>query len=141
MIQAAANFSLSAILIRRFGPLGVALGTVIPAFVVEALLLPIYTCRVLGVSIHRFYASSVARPLVIFVPYVAWLWMLQTGGLVQGYFSLALAVTSGLVVYALLGWWFVFESDEREMAWRSIGGLVGIISGGRQPRYRGERDD
>jgi O-antigen/teichoic acid export membrane protein len=140
MLQAATNFALSTILIRRFGPLGVALGTVIPALVVEALLLPVYTCRVLEVSIHRFYASSVARPLAILVPYVAWLWMLRAGGLVQGYFSLALAVASGLLVYALLGWWFVFDSEERERAWRSIGRLVGIITGGRQLGHYGERD-
>jgi hypothetical protein len=113
MIQAAVNFSLSSILIRRFGPLGVALGTLIPAIVVEAVLLPIYTSYVLDVSVRRFYLSAVLRPVAAAGPYAVWLWFCRAQGLVRGYGSLALVIGAGLVLYAVLAWKLGLDNEDR----------------------------
>jgi O-antigen/teichoic acid export membrane protein len=114
--NAAANLTLSVILIRRLGAVGVAWGTVIPAFLVEAIILPVYTALLLQVSPLRFYKSAVLRPLLAAVPYAWWLWFCARQGVIAGYGSLALVVTSGLLVYALLVWKFCLESEERALA-------------------------
>jgi len=45
-LEAAANLLLSILLVKRFGMMGVALGTLIPMLVSGAILLPAYACRV-----------------------------------------------------------------------------------------------
>jgi O-antigen/teichoic acid export membrane protein len=122
---ATANLTLSVTLIRLLGAVGVAWGTTIPAFPVEAIILPLYTASLLKVSPLGFYKSAVFRPLLVAAPYGLWLWFCLARGLIRGYGSLALMVGAGLVLYALLAWKFGLESEERAYA---QGWLVGLRS-------------
>jgi O-antigen/teichoic acid export membrane protein len=61
LTEAAANLVVSVILVRRFGLLGVALGTMIPVLAVNLAWLMPAGCRALGVSYPRFLAD-VTRP-------------------------------------------------------------------------------
>jgi O-antigen/teichoic acid export membrane protein len=124
---AAANFTLSVTLIRWLGAAGVAWGTAIPAFPVEAIILPLYTASLLQVSPLSFYRSVVLRPLLIAAPYGLWLWFCLARGLIRGYESLALMVGAGLVLYALLAWQFGLESEERAFARRWLVGLRSAV--------------
>ncbi len=116
--QAAANFSLSAILIRGMGAVGVAWGTLIPAVLVEGIILPVYTVRSLDLSLRRFYMKTALRPVLVSIPYLGCLWLARAEGLVRGYASLAAAVLCGLAVYGLLAWRFVLDGDDKEIACR-----------------------
>jgi O-antigen/teichoic acid export membrane protein len=123
LCNALVNFALSVILVHWLGAVGVAWGTVIPAFLVEAVILPVYTAGLLHVSPIQFYHSAVLRPLLVSVPYGLWLWFCVERGLVRGYPSLALVVASGLVLYGALAWRFSLESEERALAQRWLNGL------------------
>ena len=118
--QAATNFSLSAILVRAMGPVGVAWGTLIPAVFVEGVILPAYTIRSLDLSLRRYYMKAALRPVLVSIPYLGCLWLARAEGLVRGYASLAAAVGCGLAVYGLLAWRFVIDGDDKEIAWRWI---------------------
>jgi len=122
--NAALNFTLSTILIRYWGPVGVAWGTVLPAFVVEAVVLPLYTARLVEVSARRFYVSSILRPLSAAVPYALWLWFAISHGLVAGYLSLAVTAASGAALYAAMLWLIGLGNEEKHLVSRWLRGLV-----------------
>jgi len=130
MGQGAANLSLSAILIRWMGAVGVAWGTLIPALLVEGVILPAYTARVLEVSLRRYYLRTALRPVLAAIPYVLWLWFLRAEGLIRGYPSLALAVCSGLIVYGLLAWQFALDREDKEIARRWFADFKSTVAGG-----------
>jgi O-antigen/teichoic acid export membrane protein len=121
--NATVNLVLSTILIRWWGAVGVAWGTLIPAFVVEGVLLPLYTAWMLRVSPVRFYSSVVLRPLIAAAPYGLWLWFWRSQGVVRGYASLALIIASGLALYALVAWKFSLDSEDRAFARKALGRL------------------
>jgi O-antigen/teichoic acid export membrane protein len=123
LCNATANFTLSVILIRWLGAVGVAWGTVIPSFLGEGIILPVYTASLLEVSPLRFYRSAVLRPLLAATPYGLWLWLCLQGSLVRGYASLAFVVSSGLVLYTMLAWKFGLDTDEKALARRWLLGI------------------
>jgi O-antigen/teichoic acid export membrane protein len=129
LCNAAANLTLSTIMIRWWGAVGVAWGTLIPAFFVEAMILPVYTAFVLQVPLRRFYVSGMLRPLAAALPYAAWLWYWRTQGLIRGYLSLALTVGSGLIVYGLSAWLVGIDTEDRKLARRFLANLKSAFVG------------
>jgi O-antigen/teichoic acid export membrane protein len=71
-IEAVLNVMLSVLLAPRFGLAGVALGTLLPAALVSAVVLPTYLCRRLSVSAHSYIRCGVAPGLVAAVCGIAW---------------------------------------------------------------------
>jgi O-antigen/teichoic acid export membrane protein len=128
-----ANLALSTIMVRWWGAVGVAWGTLIPAIIVEAIVLPAFTAWILRVSVGRFFRSVVLRSLLAAAPYAGWLWLLSHGlGLVNGWTSLTLAVASGLALYAFFAWKIGFDKEERDYAKSWLSGLKRriLVSGG-----------
>ena len=65
--EAAANLVLSLILVRWFGIMGVAIGTMIPMLLINLFVQPIYVCKVTGMPLKE-YLNEVARTIgVVFV--------------------------------------------------------------------------
>jgi O-antigen/teichoic acid export membrane protein len=62
--QSLCNILLSIALVSRFGVVGVAIGTLIPAFVFRAIVVPILACRVVALPYLRMLALCVPRPLL-----------------------------------------------------------------------------
>jgi len=61
--EAIVNLVLSIWLIQSLGLIGVALGTAIPMFVIRFLVLPVYTCRALNLSLTGFFKRSLLPAL------------------------------------------------------------------------------
>jgi O-antigen/teichoic acid export membrane protein len=59
-----ANLILSIIWARRYGIVGVALGTAVPLLVVKLTLQPWYVTRVLNMSLGEYFSKALARPLI-----------------------------------------------------------------------------
>ena len=57
IVEAVANLTLSIILVRRYGIVGVALGTLVPMLIVKILVMPVYVSRVAGVNLRRYVES------------------------------------------------------------------------------------
>jgi O-antigen/teichoic acid export membrane protein len=62
--EALANLALSLVLVRRFGLLGVAIGTCVPVFIANLFVLAPAACRQLGIGIAEFARSVAAAPIV-----------------------------------------------------------------------------
>ena len=62
--EAVANLSLSLLLVRRYGPAGVALGTLFPLLASHALVMPVYTSRMLKIPLLDFLRKGFSIPLL-----------------------------------------------------------------------------
>ncbi len=62
--EAIANLVLSVILVRRFGLLGVAVGTAVPVFLANLFVLAPAVCRQLGIGVLEFARAVAVAPLV-----------------------------------------------------------------------------
>jgi len=69
--EAIANLTLSIVLVRRIGIIGVAWGTVIPSVVVNAVCWPIYIGKVLKMSLRRYIWQAWARVGISLIPFAA----------------------------------------------------------------------
>jgi O-antigen/teichoic acid export membrane protein len=67
--EAIANFALSILLVKRWGLIGVAWGTVIPSLVVNAGIWPLYITRVVGASRAEYLWRGWARPALTVAPF------------------------------------------------------------------------
>ena len=100
LAEAAANLALSLLLVRRFGLLGVAIGTAVPVLFANLVVLMPTACRVLGVPYLPFLADTWRPALVALAPTAAAIAMLRTL-LVDPSFSDVLAAGAGAaLVYA-----------------------------------------
>jgi len=71
LLEAVANLGLSILLAPRYGLPGVALGTTIPLLVVNVFVVPLYTCRVLGMGLAAYLRNAYAAPLLLLAPALA----------------------------------------------------------------------
>ena len=67
--EAIANLSLSIFLVRRMGVVGVAWGTTLAGFILNALIWPRYIARLLHIPLHQYLLQSWLRPAVAIIPY------------------------------------------------------------------------
>jgi O-antigen/teichoic acid export membrane protein len=84
--DAMANLGLSLLLAPRFGMIGVALGTMIPAFFVKLFLQPKYICGQLGLPLLDYWSELGAvflRTVALQVPIAAVIWMIHPVSLVS----------------------------------------------------------
>lgn len=127
------NLVLSVIWARKYGIVGVALGTAVPLLAVKLILQPWYLARVLGTSVGHYFTKALAKPLtvaVVFVGFCAWTNGLQANGSLwhlcwtvawQGALLVILALAVGLersdrrqlraVLGRIVRWPAVFESS------------------------------
>jgi O-antigen/teichoic acid export membrane protein len=126
LLEALANLGLSLFLARRFGVIGVALGTLIPAAVVGSVVLPPFLRKRLGLPARdglRALAPSIG--------------LLVAGGLVHlglretvGSHSFALLALKGLlsVPAMALVFFLMFPRDDRDWLVRQVQRIVGLRS-------------
>jgi O-antigen/teichoic acid export membrane protein len=106
--EAVANLILSIILARRFGLLGIALGTLIPSIVVRAFVQPWVIERHLGVPVRNYYAVSLramARTAgCLLIPFVIAMRFLK-----PSYPSLFLTAGLSFAAFILPIWYLEFD--------------------------------
>lgn len=115
LIEAAANATLSLILVQRMGILGVAVGTSVPMIISRMIILPYYVTRMLNVPLTTYYAATAPSAVVTGVA----LAMATAAGTIvlgtAGYLELAaIAVAAGLM-NTIAHYLLTMSRDER--AW------------------------
>jgi len=112
--EAAVNFLLSVILIRHFGMLGVALGTLAAAIPFEGVFIPWDTANLVGTSMRQYLTDVLLMPILVASPLAAWFFVVRSMNLAYTWFSLALTATLGVVVYVACVSTFGLSAQERE---------------------------
>ena len=68
LTEALVNLALSIVLVRRFGMIGVAIGTFVPVAITNLFVLMPAACRQVGIGILEFARSALAPPLAGAIP-------------------------------------------------------------------------
>ena len=113
LVEGFMNLGLSIYWAKQYGLLGVAMGTAVPMVIMRLGVQPLYTLRVMKISVNQYVKTSILRPVVV----VAVVYTIaRTTGLIH--FT---ATKSGLlgmlvaygVLFGLATYWIVFDRAER----------------------------
>lgn len=113
------NLGVSLVLVHRYGILGVALGTLMAAFLVRVVAQPIWVCRVADIrylEYVRFTGVTFLRCTALMTGCVA----LAMWGLKPNYGLLLGSAACSTIIYAIGSWWGVFTQKEREQLTSTI---------------------
>jgi O-antigen/teichoic acid export membrane protein len=69
LLTGIAGIALSVALVRTFGAVGVAMGTLIPILVSQAVILPVWTARALKISLKGYVAGAYLGPTAAVLPF------------------------------------------------------------------------
>lgn len=115
LIAAAINLLLSIVLIKRFGLIGVAIGTIVPQIILYGLFLPFYTNKVVGQSVVAFLKETYFRLIVPAIILFLTLELCVQFFNPSTYFCLLLEASLSTLSYALIVYLIALNSRERKM--------------------------
>jgi O-antigen/teichoic acid export membrane protein len=122
--MAVANLALSVALVRRFGLIGVAAGTLIPLAAVSIFALFPAACRRVGLSVREAISEALWPAIWPVIPMVALLMLTRNLGGASLSFILAQSVGAG-AVYAATFLWLGISREERAWYFGKIKWLLG----------------
>jgi O-antigen/teichoic acid export membrane protein len=108
-----ANIILSVYWARKYGLIGVALGTTVPMLVSHIAIQPWYALRVIGLSGGRYLRDALARPLIVCAVLLGCSWLITRGRPPGGVLQFAWTVLWETALFALLAYFFVLTAHER----------------------------
>lgn len=112
-IEGIVNLILSLILVKKFGLMGVALGTAIPMVIIKLFIQPVYTCKIIKLDIRRYYlnilAPTIFNSIVVFVVF----WFVFKNFILPDYLNLLTMVLIVIAVFVISMFFFGFKYFER----------------------------
>ena len=131
LAEGVANLILSVILARRYGLIGIALGTTIPMLVVQIFVQPWYTLRASGISPRRYLREAMLGPFIAAAIFLAVCWLLRSTQTVVSFPRLFLSVAWQSVVFGALAYVFAMKAEERGRLLAGMQKLKSIVFGSR----------
>lgn len=110
-----ANLALSIFLVKRYGLIGVALGTAIPHFISVTLILPMLVCRVVALPLRTFYVKAYVGPLLAAIPFALGALYINAKYPASNLLVFFLQVGLLTVAYLAVGYWLALDREEREI--------------------------
>lgn len=112
-IEGIVNLILSIILVKKFGLIGVALGTAIPMIIVKLLIQPIYVCRAINIQVRHYYFSillpMILKSLVIIPAY----WYIFNKFIVPDYQYLLLLLFTQFIIFVVIAYFWDLKIWEK----------------------------
>ncbi|HEX8817047.1 MAG TPA: oligosaccharide flippase family protein [Terriglobales bacterium] len=112
LTEGVVNLILSIVLLRRYGVVGVAIGTVVPQLCTNLLFMPEHLCRILGVRLRTFLTDAYLAPLLLTLPMAALLLVMQRFLHPRNYLELLAQVLAGVAVYGAGVLWFLLTREQ-----------------------------
>jgi O-antigen/teichoic acid export membrane protein len=117
-----ANLALSIYWARRYGLVGVALGTAVPAIVHYLLIVPWYALYVVDLTAGSYFKQSVMRPLAGSLLFSGYCWL--TSGRSQSLAEVSLVILSQLLVFCLFAYFIGLSADDRRLVQARMTGCL-----------------
>lgn len=114
------NFALSLLLVKRYGVMGVALGTMIPMLITNLFIIPVYACRALKLSTFYFLKESFVRPFLAALAFAFILYAASRITGLQTWPRLIFILAAGLASYGIIAWFLCLTKEERFTRWRDL---------------------
>jgi O-antigen/teichoic acid export membrane protein len=125
LLEGGMNLLLSLLLVRRFGIVGVALGTAIPLTCTSMFFLPQHLCRILSLPLGAFFRRAYLLPLTLCAPMATVLWFASRVFPVHTYPGVTLQIALGGMVYgAGLGFVLFKGGIPRTPTWQAFAQLL-----------------
>jgi len=112
-VEGVANLVLSLILVRKYGLIGVALGTAIPMVIIKLFVQPVYTCRVIKLSIKKYYLEVLGPAILNSGVILILLWFMVKNLITADYFKLSALISVVFVMFTLCVFFLGFKEFER----------------------------
>jgi O-antigen/teichoic acid export membrane protein len=103
----------SIFLVRRMGLMGVALGTVIPDVISTAVVIPLYTLRLLGISPGRYWKQTFLGPLAAAVPAAGLAWLFSSIVSEPGWLGFGAEVLAVCAIFAAAAYFVCLNAGQR----------------------------
>jgi O-antigen/teichoic acid export membrane protein len=111
--EGAANLGLSIYWGRRYGLVGIAMGTAVPAVVHHIFVIPFYALHVMDLPIARYFRESLWRPLLASILLMGFCSLTRTSS--GSIIHLGLAAISQLVCFSILAYFLGIANDDRKV--------------------------
>ncbi|MDD5680052.1 MAG: oligosaccharide flippase family protein [Candidatus Omnitrophica bacterium] len=98
-IEGIVNLILSLSLVKRYGILGVALGTAIPMIFIKLFVQPVYTCRVIKLGVRKYYLEAVLQPILNSMAIFMVFWLVLKDCIVPNYLILMALISTVIVLF------------------------------------------
>lgn len=113
-IEGISNLILSLILVRKFGLIGVAVGTAIPMIIVKLFIQPVYVCRFINLNLREYYFSTLIpvilkSSVVLFV-----IKIIVEKFIIANYLGIALFAFFAAVFFLVIIYFWGVNSGERK---------------------------
>ena len=102
LLEGIFNLILSIILAKKFGLIGVALGTAIPMIINKTIIQPLYTCSFIKLNYNRYYFSILLRSSILFITSYIIFYFTLTPLLGLGYNRMFLVAIIQLLILSVL---------------------------------------
>lgn len=107
------NLVLSIILVKRFGIIGVALGTAIPLIITKLLIQPLYVSRLLKINVVEYF-MLILIPLLKGILVVMIPWLLISGYIRPVYLNLFMFGMMQAIIYLLIVYYIGFNRGDKD---------------------------
>ncbi len=118
-VEGVANLLLSLLLVRKYGMLGVALGTMIPMVITKLFVQPVYVCRAADLDFPE-YVRSMGRSLAVIAGSLVIPLLLSVRFAAPDYKALFVVGLLSAISYGLSVWFFEFSPSEMRSLERAI---------------------
>ncbi|MFA5145956.1 MAG: oligosaccharide flippase family protein [Candidatus Omnitrophota bacterium] len=108
------SFFMALILVRKFGLMGVALGSAIPMIVLKVMIQPVYVCRVIKIGVSEFYFKILLPIVLKSSVFFLILWHVLKGFMVPNYFNIVPLIICECAIISTFILFFGFNSIERK---------------------------
>lgn len=106
------NLIVSLLLVRKYGLMGVVLGTAIPIFILRIFVQPWIICRCISYPLHTYVKKSIFGVLFVSLPFVS-MYYLFHGFVTETYLSVFKYASVINLSVALVSFFVLFNKDER----------------------------
>jgi O-antigen/teichoic acid export membrane protein len=121
LVEGGAKLALSVLLIRKYGLVGVALGTAIPHVVVVGCVLPAILPRMVPIRLRDYYLSTYVFPLLASAPFWGACWFIARVARPTDFVGFAASVAAALVTYAVPCWFLALSRPQRDHVRNAVG--------------------
>jgi O-antigen/teichoic acid export membrane protein len=125
--EGVANLVLSIIWARRYGIVGVALGTAVPLLTVKLTLQPWYVTRVLDMSLGKYFGKALARPLATCGLFLGLCGVISGFQANSSVWHVLVTVSWQGLVFLILAYTLGLESSDRKMLQKHLPALARAV--------------
>lgn len=120
IVEGVINLTLSVVLVKTIGLVGVALATAIPHIVIVGWVLPRALPKIFPVELRPYYAAVYGQTLIAAIPFGVACWLVRTVVQPAGLLSFFLWGSATLIAYAVPAWFVALSHDERTYFLRTL---------------------